>query len=144
MTTRAEYEAWTSALIADFRAHDGQLTIGPMAGRNLLLLGTTGAKSGQARVAQVAYSRDGENYVVAASNQGRPTDPAWLANLRANPEVTVEVGPETFRARATIASGAEHRRLWASHVAAMPAFADYEKTTPRVIPVVSLERIREG
>jgi len=75
--------------------------------------------------------------VIVGSNRGLPTDPAWLANLRAQPGVTVEVGAETFRARAVIAAGAERRRLFDAHAAVLPNFADYERMTEREIPVVT-------
>lgn len=138
---RAAFAAMTKALIADFRAHDGVVTSGPFTGRPVLLLTTTGAKSGQPRLAPLVYARDGSHYVVAASKGGAPTHPAWYANLLANPVVTVEVGGETFAARAVVPDQAERDRLWAAHVAVNPNFADYQQRTSRVIPVVVLERI---
>ena len=134
---------WNDALIADFRAHQGLITTGPMAGASLVLLTTTGAKTGQPRTSPLAYTRDGARYVVVASNSGQPTHPAWLANVESDPRVTVEVGGETFRARATIVDAAERRRLFDVHAAAMPGFATYETMTDRVIPVVTLERLAE-
>ena len=106
----------------------------------LLLLTTTGAKSGQPRIAPVAYSTDGDRYIIAASKGGGPTNPDWYFNLLAHPTVTVEVGAETFPARATIAEGAERDRLYAQHAAQMPGFADYQQKTTRQIPVVILTR----
>jgi deazaflavin-dependent oxidoreductase (nitroreductase family) len=144
MPSRAEESAWNDAMIADFRAHKGQITTGQLAGASLLLLTTIGAKSGQARVAPLAYTRDGDRYVVVASNFGRPTDPTWLANLRAHPEVTVEVGTESFRARSLITSGNERRRLFDAHAAVLPGFADYERMTDREIPVVTLEPVNRS
>jgi len=144
VASRDDAAAWNEAMIADFRAHAGQITTGPMAGATLILLTTTGAKSGEPRVTPVAFTRDEERYVIVGSNRGLPTDPAWLANLRAHPEVTVEVGPERFEARAVVTSGAERRRLFDAHAATMPNFAEYERTTEREIPVVTLERIRQG
>lgn len=127
--------------IADFRAHEGRMTSGPFTGRSLLLLTTKGARTGQERTSPLAYSRDGDRFVIIASKGGAPTHPAWYHNLRANPEVTVELGPEKFRARATMVDDVERRRLYDRHAAMMPAFADYEKKTGRKIPVVVLERI---
>lgn len=138
---RAAFAEMTKALIVDFRAHGGEVTSGPFTGRPVLLLTTTGAQSGQSRLAPLVYARDGDRYVVAASKGGSPTHPAWYLNLLANPVVTVEVGGETFPARAIVAEAAERDRLWAAHVALNPNFAEYQERTSRTIPVVVLERI---
>lgn len=132
---------WNDALIADFRASGGRITTGPMAGSSIILLTTTGAKTGLPRTTPLAYTRDGARYVVVASNRGLPVNPAWLTNVEADPMVTVEVVEETFQARATIVDAAERRRLYDVHAAAMPGFAAYETMTDRVIPVVALERL---
>jgi deazaflavin-dependent oxidoreductase (nitroreductase family) len=131
-------EAFTKALIADLREHAGQVTSGPMAGQTLLILTTTGTKTGQPRVAVVTATRDGDAYVVAGSKGGAPTDPSWFSNLRVNPIVTIEVGGQTLQARATLAEGADRDRLWARHVAAYPAFGEYPAKTDRVIPMARL------
>lgn len=136
-----DYEAFTQNLIADMRSHGGQITTGPMAGRPLMLLTTRGAKTDLERAAIVTYTRDGDRYVIAASMGGAPTNPAWFYNLRANPEVSAEAGGETFRARATVASGAERDRLWEQHAAERPEFREYPSKTDRVIPVILLDRI---
>jgi len=112
---RAAFAAMTEALIADFRAHGGAVTSGPFAGRPVLLLTTTGAQSGQPRLAPLVYSRDGEHYVVVASKGGAPTHPAWYHNLLAHPIVTVEVGAEKFEARAP--SGRRSGARWALRAA---------------------------
>ena len=135
------FAGFNQRLIEDFRAHDGRITSGPFAGRSLLLLTTTGAKSGRARTNPLAYHREGDRFVVVASKGGAPTHPAWYHNLRADPDVTVEIGPEKFRARASVPDDVERRRLYDEHAAKMPAFADYERKTARKIPVVVLERI---
>ncbi len=132
---------FNTRLIDDFRAHGGQITSGPFTGRSLLLLTTKGAKTGEERTSPLAYSRDGDRFVIVASKGGAPTNPAWYHNLRADPEVTVELGPDKFQARASVANEVERRRLFDQHAARMPAFADYEKRTARKIPVVVLERI---
>lgn len=135
------YSSFNEALIQDFRAHGGKATSGPFVGRQLLLLTTTGARTGEQRTSPLVYSSDGDRYVVAASKGGAPTNPAWYANLVANPDVTVEVGGETFKARATaLTVGAERDRLYAQHALGYPAFLDYQQRTSRVIPVVVLER----
>ena len=127
-------------MIDDFRRHKGQITKGPFAGRSLLLLTTRGAKTGHERTNPLAYTRDGDRIFVIASKGGAPTNPDWYRNLRANPRVTVEIGPERFEANATVAKGAERRRLYDLQAARMPAFKDYETKTTREIPVVVLER----
>jgi len=133
---------FNEGVIDDFRTHHGQITKGPFTGRSLLLLTTRGAKSGRERTNPLAYSRDGDNYVVIASKGGGPTHPDWYLNLRANPAVTVELGPERFEANATTAKGPERRRLYDAHAERMPAFKEYERKTSREIPVVVLERAR--
>jgi deazaflavin-dependent oxidoreductase (nitroreductase family) len=141
MTAPGTFSAFNETLIDDFRAHGGKVTSGPFVGRSLLLLTTTGARTGASRTAPVVYTRDGDRYVIVASKGGAPTNPAWYANLVANPIVTVEVGEETFQARATVVSGAERDRLYAQHALAYPNFLDYQQRTSRVIPVVRLERL---
>ena len=135
--------AWNEGIIADFHEHAGQITRGRLAGSNLLLMTSMGSKSGQPRISPLGYTRDGDRYVVVGSNSGQPHQPAWLANVGANPIVSVEVGTETFRALATITDGAERERLWAAHVAKIPFFANYEKMTERELPVVTIERLAE-
>jgi deazaflavin-dependent oxidoreductase (nitroreductase family) len=117
----------------------------PPWGDNLLLMTATGAKSGEPHTTPLVYRIDGDNYVVIASKGGAPTDPTWLSNLKANPDVEVEVandgGTEKFKARARVLeSGPEHDRLYNEQAAVWPAFLDYQKKTSRVIPVVVLER----
>lgn len=138
---RAAYAAMAQALISEFRTNGGRVTSGPFAGRTVLLLTTTGAKSGEPRVVPVVYTRDGDRIVIVASKRGAPTNPSWYVNLVANPVVTVELGAEKFRARAVPAEGAERDRLYAQHAAAYPGFLDYEHMTTRRIPVVLLERL---
>jgi len=137
----ARPKSFNERVIDDFRAHDGQITSGPFTGRSLLLLTTKGAKTGDERTSPLAYSRDGDRLVIIASKGGAPTNPAWYHNLRTHPDVTVELGPEKFRARAQVAGEPERRRLYDQHAAKMPAFAEYEKKTTRNIPVVVLQRI---
>lgn len=131
---------FNQSLIAEFRANGGKVT-GVFAGRPLLLLTTTGAKSGQPRTMPLVYTTDGDRLVVIASKGGAPSHPAWYHNLVANPVTTVELPGETFRARASVAEGEERQRLYDAQAALMPAFADYQRKTTRQIPVVVLERI---
>jgi deazaflavin-dependent oxidoreductase (nitroreductase family) len=135
-----DYEAFTRNLKAELR-EKGQVSDGPMAGRPLMILTTKGAKTGKDREAVITYTRDGDRYVIAASKSGAPTNPDWYHNLLVNPEVGVEAGGETFRARATEANGAERERLWNQHAEERPEFRDYPNQTTRVIPVITLDRI---
>ena len=128
---------YNQAVIETFRANAGKVP-GP---NQVLLLTTTGAKSGLPRTTPVAYSTDGDHLVIVASKGGAPTNPDWYFNLLANPVVTVELGTEKFQARATVADEGERERLYAQHAALMPGFAEYPQKTTRKIPVVLLERI---
>ena len=128
-----------TTLIADLRAHAGQASSGPFVGRPLLVLATTGAKTGERREAPLVYSRDHDAYVIVASDSGAPTHPAWYHNLVADPQVTIEVGSERFEMTARVVDGAERRRLYDQHAQLHPVFRDYETQTTRVIPVVLLE-----
>jgi deazaflavin-dependent oxidoreductase (nitroreductase family) len=133
------YSDFNKNLIADLRANQGQATSGPFRGGSVLILTTTGAKSGETRENPLAYTRTGDDYVVIASKGGAPTHPAWFHNLVANPEVKVEVLGETIPVRARVAEGEEHQRLYDAQAAVMPGFADYQRKTTRKIPVVVLE-----
>ena len=130
-------------MIDDLRAHGGQASGGMFKGRPMIILTTTGARTGQPRSVPLVYSRDGDRYVIAASKGGAPTHPAWYHNIVANPHVTAEIDGETFPARATIVDEpTERRRLYDNHIATHTGldFAGYEKKTTRVIPVIVLER----
>ena len=118
--------SWNASIIADFRAHAGAITSGPLAGSNLLLMTSVGARSGQPHVAPLGFTRDGERYVVVGSNSGRPQNPEWLRNIQSDPLVTVDVGTASFRAMASITTGSERRRLLDAHIVAIPIFARYE------------------
>jgi len=125
----------------EFRAKGGKGVTHPYR-YQLLLLTVRGKRSGRDITIPLAYRMDGDRYVVAATKGGSPTHPDWYHNLVAHPDVTVEVGSETFRARATpIARGPERDRLYEEHSRQMPGFGDYPKKTKRVIPVVLLERV---
>ncbi len=140
MSGTSELNTFNERLIAEYRANGGRVT-GQFAGAPLLLLTTTGAKSGRARTMPLVYSRDGDHLVVIASKGGAPTNPDWYHNLVANPEVTVELGAETFRARASVPGEPERTRLYDQQATLMPGFAEYQKKTTRQIPVVVLERL---
>ena len=109
-------------------------------GRNTLLLTTRGRRSGKLRRTALIYGRDGDNYVVVASNGGARNHPFWYLNLTAEPEVRVQVGPERFAARARTAGAEERPRLWRLMAEIWPDYERYQKRTGREIPVVVLER----
>jgi deazaflavin-dependent oxidoreductase (nitroreductase family) len=127
------------SVIAEFRASAGQVG-GPFAGISLLLLTTTGARSGKSYTHPLSYSRDGQRFVIVAANGGAPAHPGWYYNLIAHPDVTVEVGAETFPAWADLAIGGERERLFQQRVQAVPALRDYAARTSREIPVFTIER----
>lgn len=131
---------WNDAIIKEFRANSGKVG-GNFAGKTLLLLHTVGAKSGQERINPVAYVKDGDRYVIIASKGGAPTHPDWYFNILAQPLVTVEVGDDTFQARAAVASEPERTRLYDKMIEMMPGFAEYRQKTTRVIPVITLSRL---
>jgi deazaflavin-dependent oxidoreductase (nitroreductase family) len=132
---------WNARIIEEFRANDGKVG-GPFEGAPLLLLHTTGAKSGAERVNPVMYRADGDRLAVFASKAGADTNPDWFHNLRANPKAAVEVGTQTLDVVARVADGDERERLWEAHKRDWPGFADYERKTSRQIPVVILEPAR--
>ncbi|RJO79370.1 nitroreductase family deazaflavin-dependent oxidoreductase [Nocardia panacis] len=130
---------FNAQIIAEFRANSGKVG-GMFAGADLLLLTTTGAKSGLPRISPVAFNRDGDRLVIIASQGGAPTHPNWYHNVLANPKVTLEIGTETHTATATaLPDGPEHDRLYAAMAAKMPGFAEYQAKTSRIIPVVVLD-----
>ncbi len=128
---------FNATIIAEFRANAGRVG-GRFEGATLLLLHHQGAKSDRQYVNPVVYLRDGERYVIFASKAGAPSHPGWYHNLRAHPEVTIEVGTETIEATASVAEGSERDRLYERQVLAMPRFAEYQAATERQIPVVVL------
>ncbi len=138
----SNHNDFNQQVIDQFRANNGTMVSGVFKGAPLLLLTTTGARSGRRRTTPLAHTRDGDRYVVIASKAGAPSDPDWFRNLLANPEVTVEVGSETFEARASVPTGSERKRLYDQQAAIMPNFAEYQRKTTREIPVVVLERIQ--
>ncbi|MCX6046657.1 MAG: nitroreductase family deazaflavin-dependent oxidoreductase [Chloroflexi bacterium] len=136
MTEQQEYNR---KLIEEFRAARGTVG-GPLAGRPLVLLTTIGARSGQPRTTPMMYVRNNEHLLVIASNLGAPAHPDWYHNLVANPNVTVEIGDETFASNAVVMAGAERQRLWTEITEAYPFFNEHQAKTKRQIPVVALER----
>ena len=136
----SDMNEFNQKVIAEFRANGGKVGP-PFEGAPMLLLTTTGAKSGQQRTTPLVHTMDGDRLVVIASKAGAPNHPAWYHNLVANPTVTVEKGTERFQARARVAGDEERDRLYAAQARLMPNFAEYQQKTTRRIPVVVLERV---
>jgi deazaflavin-dependent oxidoreductase (nitroreductase family) len=134
-----EWIAFNGPVIDEFRANGGQCA-GPLAGNPMVLLTTTGARSGQPRVSPLTYTTDGDRWVLIASKAGADHHPAWYHNIVAHPEVTLEVGRERFAARAEVVTGDERERLFAERIAVMPRFGRYRELTDREIPVVVISR----
>ena len=109
-------------------------------GTTILLLTTTGRVSGQARTMPLIHRTDGDRWVVVASKGGAPANPSWFENLRAQPDVEIELPGERIAARAEVADGAERERLWKLMTEVWPAYDDYQARTEREIPVVILSR----
>jgi deazaflavin-dependent oxidoreductase (nitroreductase family) len=126
-------------VMAEFHANGGKVG-GRFEGADILILTSTGARSGQTRWNPLAYSTDGDRYIIVASKGGAPTSPDWYHNLVAHPSAVIEVGTEVIEVEATVATGAERDRLYAQHAVKMPQFLDYAKNTNRTIPVVVLTR----
>ena len=127
-------------IIEEFRANEGRVG-GGFEGAPLLLLHSTGARSGEERVHPMMYLADGDRLVVFASKGGAPTNPHWYHNLREHPDAEVELGTERFKVRARVATGEERDALYAEQSRRYPQFARYQEGTDRTIPVVVLERI---
>ena len=130
---------FNKSIIDEFRANGGAVA-GQFASVPLLLLTTTGAKSGQSRTNPLAYLADGDRCIIIASYAGGPKNPPWYYNLAANADVTVEVGSETFAAQATVLDEPERTEMYNRVADAMPAFAEYQSKTTRLIPVIALTR----
>jgi deazaflavin-dependent oxidoreductase (nitroreductase family) len=137
----SELNDWNAKVIAEFRANSGKVG-GQFKDATMVLITTKGARTGQQRINPLVYLPDGERVVIFASKAGAPTNPDWFHNLRANPLVTVEVGTETYQARAVVIDGEERDRLYAAQVKRFAAFGEYEAKTSRKIPVIALERVR--
>jgi deazaflavin-dependent oxidoreductase (nitroreductase family) len=135
----ADTNDFNTQIIEEFRANAGVVG-GQFEGAPILLLTTTGAKSGQPRIAPMMYRSEGERVFVFASKAGAPTNPDWYHNLVAHPEVTVEIGVERFNAHASPVTGAERDRIYTEQGTQYPGFAEYQEKTDRVIPVVELKR----
>ena len=130
---KREWDERNRNVVEEFRAKGGR--------DGLILLTTTGAKSGQPRTTPLVYTPDGDRIIIIASKGGYPSHPDWYHNLVAHPDATVELGRERFPVRTIVSAGAERQRLFDQMAAQMPFFAEYQKNTSRQIPVIILERV---
>jgi deazaflavin-dependent oxidoreductase (nitroreductase family) len=128
---------FNAQIIDEFRANRGRVG-GMFEHTPILLLHHVGARSGQARVNPLAYARDGERYVIFASKAGAPTNPGWYHNLKAHPDITIELGGDTIDVLAEEAQGEERDRLFNAQAERSAQFAEYQRKTDRVIPVITL------
>jgi deazaflavin-dependent oxidoreductase (nitroreductase family) len=136
----SELNDFNQQVISEFRANQGKVG-GQLANMPVLLLTTTGAKSGRTITKPLVYTTDGDRIVVIASFAGGPKNPPWYYNLVANPVATVEMGSERFRVRAAVTADEERQRLFNHQAEQMPIFAEYRQKTTRQIPVLVLTRI---
>jgi F420H(2)-dependent quinone reductase len=140
----AAAQKWVTKLhVAAYRATGGRIG-GRLMNSPVLLLLTTGRKTGKERTTPLLYLEDGVNYATVASNGGTTGDPVWWLNLKANPEAAVEIGGRKLRVRAEEIEGEEKRRLWARLVKMYPPYESYQRRTDREIPVVVLRPVEGG
>jgi deazaflavin-dependent oxidoreductase (nitroreductase family) len=143
MTDSNPMSDFNQGVVEQFRANGGKVGP-PFEGANIVLLTTTGAKTGRPRLTPLVYRPDGDRLLIIGSYGGAPKHPAWFLNLRANPTVTVEVGDGTtidrYEATATVLSDDERNEVWPKITAEMPGFAEYQENTSRVIPVIAITR----
>ena len=138
----SDVNEWNAKVIEEFRANRGKVG-GQFEGSPVLLLHTTGARTGLERVNPMMYLQESGRIFVFASKAGADSDPDWFRNLVATPEVVVELAGETFDARAVVVRGEERDRIYAEQSERYPGFAQYQAGTTRVIPVVELIRAPE-
>jgi deazaflavin-dependent oxidoreductase (nitroreductase family) len=130
-------------VIEEYRATGGEVT-GPFAGTPLLLMTSTGARTGSPRTNPLAYFDHGGELYVFGAHRGAPKHPDWYHNIVAEPRVTVELGTESFGAVARVLDGEERAAVWRVQIAAAPIFEEYARKAGREIPVVRLEREGQG
>ena len=131
---------WNQKIIDEFRTNEGRVG-GQFEGAPMILVHHVGAKSGTERVNPLVYFPYGDRMVIIASKGGAPTNPDWYHNLKAHPDVDVEVGTERFPVTVEEATGAERDALWARVVEQMPGFGEYQEKVDRLIPVLVLQRV---
>ena len=134
---KAMAQDFNAHTIAEFRSNHGKVG-GYFKGAPLVLLHTKGARTGKLHIVPVMYLKDGDRYLVFASKGGAPTHPDWYYNLKAHPDIEIEVGDDSIQVRADEVVGAEHDSLYKQQASLYPAFAEYQRKTTRKIPVVAL------
>jgi deazaflavin-dependent oxidoreductase (nitroreductase family) len=135
-----DFKAFNNGIVEEFRANHG-IVGGPFDGAPMILVTHKGAKSGVERTTPLVYTRDGDDVVIIASMGGAPSHPAWFHNIKANPQVIIEIGDDSYASHAEVLmEGPERQRLYDQQAALMPNFAEYQEKTDRVIPVVVLTR----
>ena len=139
-TDKSSLDAFNNAIIEEFRANDGVVG-GPFEGATLLLLTTTGAKSGQPRLSPLAYLTIDGKTIIVGSKAGADTNPHWVHNLRANPRAHVEIGTDAYDVLARELLEDERDATYPKVVAVAPGFGDYQSKTDRVIPLFELQRV---
>ena len=139
--TDNEWNRENAQIIEEFRANGGKVG-GRFEGGTMVILHSTGARTGETRLNPLRYQPYGDDLVIFASKRGEASHPDWFHNLLANPRATVEVGTATFEVDARVAEGDERERLWQRQVDEYPNFAEYQAMTTRQIPVVVLEPVR--
>ncbi len=139
MTNEMDVNEMNRQVITEFRENAGKVG-GMFEGAPMLLLHTTGAKSGADRISPLMFQPAGDSWAIFASKGGAPRHPDWYHNLVASNEISIEVGSEIVDVSARIAEGDEHERIWTAQKENVPQFEDYEKTANRTIPVVILDR----
>jgi len=139
MSDSWDFKAFNAKVIAEFRANGGAVSSLPAA-TPLLLLTTTGARSGQRRTSPLGYLVEADRYYINGAVRGAPSHPAWYHNLLAHPDVTVELGADTFDATARVLAGDERVRIWDRFVARIPSLVTWQETTRREFPLVELTR----
>jgi deazaflavin-dependent oxidoreductase (nitroreductase family) len=140
VTQPSDVNSFNSVITDEFRANAGKVG-GPFTGRDLLLLTTTGAKSGQPRLSPLAYFTIDGRMLIIGSHAGAPKDPAWVHNLRAHPRAHIEVGTAAYDVSVRELPQAERDQLFDKVVAVSPGFGEYQSKTTRVIPLFELTRV---
>lgn len=132
----ASYKDWNTQVITEFRKNHGKVG-GNFEGAPIVLIHSTGARSGKLRVNPVMYLKDGRRILVFASKGGADTNPDWYYNLKAHQDTQIEVGDETIEVRADEIKGQERDKLFAKQVSLYPQFGEYQRKTKRVIPIIA-------
>jgi deazaflavin-dependent oxidoreductase (nitroreductase family) len=128
---------WNAHIVAEFRRNHGKVG-GDFEGAPLLLLHHIGSRSGKPRINPVMYLKDGDRYIIFASKGGADTNPDYYHNIKAHPDIEIEVGDETIDVHAEEITGQERDRLYARQASLYPGFAEYQRRTKRIIPVIAL------